>query len=53
MTVYTMTLTMEQLQVIGAALSEMPFRASAPLIAELNRQVAEQAKLAATSEAAQ
>ena len=37
-------LTQEQLQIIGAALSEMPYRVAAPMIAEINRQIAEQEK---------
>ena len=37
-------LTQEQLQIIGAALSELPYRLAAPVIAEINRQIAEQEK---------
>ena len=32
-------LTLEQLQIIGAALSEMPYRVAAPLVAEINKQI--------------
>ena len=32
-------LTQEQLQIIGAALSEMPYRVAAPLVAEINKQI--------------
>jgi hypothetical protein len=39
---YTITLTQEQWAVIGAALAEMPFKHAAPVVAELNKQVAEQ-----------
>lgn len=35
-------LTEEHLQIIGAALSEMPYRVAAPVIAEINKQLAEQ-----------
>ena len=35
-------LTQEQLQIIGAALSEMPYRVAAPLVAEINRQIVSQ-----------
>lgn len=35
-------LTHEQLQIIGAALAELPYRVSAPLLAEINRQIAAQ-----------
>lgn len=33
-------LTQEQLQIIGAALAELPYRIAAPVIAEINRQIA-------------
>ena len=39
-------LTQEHLQIIGAALAELPFRVAAPVIEEINRQIAEQAKAA-------
>lgn len=32
----------EHLQIIGAALAELPFRVAAPVIEEINRQIAEQ-----------
>lgn len=35
-------LTHEQLQLIGAALNELPYRVAAPLIAEINRQITAQ-----------
>ena len=35
-------LTQEQLQLIGAALNELPYRVAAPLIAEINRQITAQ-----------
>lgn len=35
-------LTQEHLQIIGAALGEMPYRVAAPVIAEINRQIAAQ-----------
>ena len=38
----TLTLTDQQLQIIGAALVELPYRISAPLIADIERQIAEQ-----------
>ena len=39
---HTLTLTDEQLQIIGAALAELPFRVAAPVISEINRQLAAQ-----------
>lgn len=36
----TLTLTDQQLQIIGAALSEMPYRVAAPVLDEINRQIA-------------
>jgi hypothetical protein len=41
---YTLTLTQEQLNVIAAGLQEMPFKHAAPLVAEINKQISEQAK---------
>ena len=35
-------LTQEQLLIIGSALAEMPYRMVASVIAEINRQIAEQ-----------
>ena len=39
---YILTLTDQQLQIIGAALSELPYRVAAPVVAEINRQIAAQ-----------
>jgi len=41
---YTLELTQEQLQVIAAALQELPFKHAAPLVAEINKQVSGQNK---------
>ncbi|WP_158637493.1 hypothetical protein [Paracoccus sulfuroxidans] len=38
---HTLTLTDQQLQLIGAALAEMPYRMAAPIMAEINRQIAQ------------
>ena len=38
----TLTLTDQQLQIIGAALVELPYRISAPLIADIERQITAQ-----------
>lgn len=35
-------LTEDHLRIIGAALNELPYRVAAPLIAEINRQLAAQ-----------
>ena len=35
-------LTEDHLRIIGAALSEMPYRVAAPVLAEINRQLAAQ-----------
>ena len=37
-------LTEDHLRIIGAALSEMPYRVAAPVLAEINRQIAAQQK---------
>jgi hypothetical protein len=42
MNIFNLKLTPEQLQVISAALSEMPYRLAAPLIDEINRQLRQQ-----------
>jgi hypothetical protein len=42
MTIFNLQLTPEQLQVISAALLEMPFKMAAPLIAEINKQLRQQ-----------
>lgn len=34
-------LTQEQLHIIGAALAELPYRVAAPVLAEINRQIAQ------------
>ena len=39
---YTFTLTKSQLDMIGNALAELPFKFSAPLLNEINRQFSEQ-----------
>lgn len=39
---YTVTIDENDLQVLSAALIELPYKISAPLIDKLNRQIAEQ-----------
>ena len=39
---HTLTLTDQQLQIIGAALAELPYRVAAPVMAEIERQIVEQ-----------
>jgi hypothetical protein len=39
---YTFTLTKAQLDIIGTALAELPFKFSAPVLNEINRQFAKQ-----------
>lgn len=39
---YTLTLTQQQLNAIAAGLSELPFKLAAPVVAEINKQIAEQ-----------
>ena len=41
---YTLTLTQDQLQVIAAALMELPMKHAAPVVQEINKQIAEQMK---------
>ncbi len=41
---FTLTLTPQQLDMIGGGLAELPFKISAPLIQEINRQIAEQTR---------
>jgi hypothetical protein len=41
---YTLTLTQEQLQVIAAGLGELPMKIAAPLVQEINKQIAGQMK---------
>jgi hypothetical protein len=50
---YTFTLTQDQLQVIAAGLQELPFKFSAPVVAEINKQVSEQRKPQPVAEAAE
>lgn len=38
----TLTLTDQHLQIIGAALAELPYRVAAPVMDEINRQIAAQ-----------
>jgi hypothetical protein len=40
----TLTFTQEQLQILNAALMEIPYRAAAPLIASINNQIKDQAE---------
>lgn len=40
----TLTFTQEQLQVLNAALMEIPYRAAAPLISSINSQIKDQAE---------
>lgn len=35
----TLTLTDQQLQIIGAALAELPYRVAAPVMEEIRRQI--------------
>ena len=41
---YTLTLTQEQLQIIAAALGELPMKHAAPIVQEINKQIAGQIK---------
>jgi hypothetical protein len=38
----TLTLTVEQLRVLNTALIQLPYHAAAPLIADINAQIAKQ-----------
>ena len=40
---YTLTLTEQEIAIVGAGLGKLPFEAVAPLIQRLNQQIAEQA----------
>lgn len=40
---FTITLSMEELRVIGAALQELPFKVASPLITNIDAQVQPQA----------
>ena len=42
MTTLTLTLTDQHLQIIGAALAEMPYRVAAPVLDEINKQIVAQ-----------
>jgi hypothetical protein len=42
MTTFTFTFTPQQLQVLNAALGEMPFRVAAPLIQHINEEIQRQ-----------
>ena len=46
----TLTLTDQQLQIIGAALVELPYRMVAPVVEEINRQVTQQKAEGATKD---
>ena len=39
---YKITLTEQDLQILSAALGEIPFKIAAPLVEKLNKQIAEQ-----------
>lgn len=39
---FTLTLDKQMMDIIGGALSEIPYRVAAPVINELNRQIAPQ-----------
>jgi hypothetical protein len=41
---YALTFTEQQLLVIDRALQEMPFKVAAPILGEINRQIADQEK---------
>lgn len=41
---YTLKLTAHDLGVLSAALGELPYKAAAPLVAKINRQIVEQEK---------
>lgn len=41
---FSLTLTMEQVQLIANALAEQPFKISAPLISQIQKQVSEQSR---------
>jgi hypothetical protein len=42
MEIFNLKLTPEQLQIISAALVELPFKMAAPLIDEINKQLRQQ-----------
>lgn len=39
---YSITLTEQELGILSAALVELPFKVVAPLVAKINKQIAEQ-----------
>lgn len=41
---FTLKLSLQHLQAIGAALAEMPFKTAQPVLAELEKQIAAQRK---------
>jgi hypothetical protein len=50
---YTLALTQEQIQVLGAGLENLPFKVAAPIIAEIQKQIADQRKPQAVADAAE
>lgn len=42
---YKIELTEQDLQILSAALGEIPFKIAAPLVEKLNKQIAEQQQL--------
>ena len=50
---YTLTLTQDQLAIVAAGLEGLPFRNAAPVINEINKQLAEQSKPQAVADAAE
>jgi hypothetical protein len=49
---FTITLTRAQLDIIGTALGELPFKIAAPLFNDINQQITDQAKPPAETPAA-
>lgn len=45
METFTLKLTAEQLSILDKALQEMPLRLAYPVVADINRQIADQQKL--------
>ncbi len=41
---YSIKLTEQELNILSAALVELPFKVAAPLVAKINQQIAEQQK---------
>ena len=50
---YTLTLTQDMLNVIAAALGELPMKHAAPVVQEINKQIAGQMKPQAVNDAAE